>query len=82
MSEEDKNIYQQACEEDAAGNHEASFELFLEAVEMGHCGAQHDTGYCYYYGEGTEEDYDKSFHWFFQVANSNKIKVKIIYKNY
>lgn len=44
--------------------YEEAFQLYMQAALKGHAKAQFHVGYCYFYGDGTEEDYSKAFKWF------------------
>lgn len=54
---------------DDLGNHSAAFDLFLNAANSGHSGAQFNLGVCYSRGIGTDVDSAKAFEWFWKSAH-------------
>jgi len=47
---------------------ERAIQYYLKAAEMGNVYAQFNAGYCYYFGNGTEQDISQSEIWFLEAA--------------
>ncbi|MCL2797659.1 MAG: sel1 repeat family protein [Firmicutes bacterium] len=52
-------------------NYSKAVEFFAKAANLGDADAQYSLGFCYYHGEGVEEDEEEAFKWFLNSAKQN-----------
>lgn len=62
-----KNMYNEA---------KIKFENYLKKANLGNAEAQHNVAECYYYGQGVQQDYQKSVGWHIKAASQNYIASK------
>lgn len=69
-NDEGRVLYLRALEQFTAGNKEAMFRLYLRSAELGYLESQHQTGWCYEFGDGVTQSYSKGFTWHTKAANA------------
>ena len=53
-----------------------AFECFSEAAEQGHAEAQCNLGYCYYLGQGVDQNYAEAVKWYRKAADQGDAKAQ------
>jgi len=63
------SCYKDALRLFAANRYEEAALAFIQAAEAGNADAQGALGYCYYYGQGVNKDYQKAVYWYTKAAS-------------
>lgn len=66
-----KECYAKAWSFHHNGRYDLAVKCFTRSAEMGHSGSQYGLGYCYEFGHGVEQNFQKAWEWYTKSAEAN-----------